>query len=71
MWEYEYHLSGRVSEHIVSQGVVLPTFLVVDNLAVVIFEHLRVGNTGVSDIASHVGICATLVGNDFEEGGTS
>ena len=29
------------------------------------------GDTGVSDIASHVEICATLVCNDFEESGAS
>ena len=47
------------------------TFLVVHHLAVVIFEHLRVGNSGVSDITGHIEICAAFICDDLEECGTS
>jgi hypothetical protein len=55
-----------------SQGnAIFLTFLVIHNLAFIVFEHLRMGDTCVSDIADHVEICPTLVGNDLEEGGAS
>ena len=64
--------SRQVSQCIILQyAVQLLTFLVVDHFTVVVFEHLRVGDTGVSDIAGHVGVCATLIGDDLEEGGAS
>ena len=52
-----------------SQDSIFLAFLVVNHLAIVVFEHLRIGDTRVSDVASHVGIGATLVGDDLEEGG--
>ena len=48
-----------------------PTFLpVVSNFAVAVFDHLRVGDTGISNIVGRVKIRATLVGGDLGEGGT-
>ena len=71
MLEYAYHLpdvSANISYHMV---LLSRTFSVVENFAIVVFEHLQVGNAGISDIASHVEIRATLVGDDLEECGTS
>ena len=51
-------------------GVIL-AFLVVNHFAIVVFEHLRMGDTGVSNITSHVEVHDTLIGDDLEEGGAS
>ena len=62
---------SQVSERFILRDTILRTFLVVDCFAVAVFEHLRVGNTGVSDTTGDVEICAALVGDDLEEDSTS
>jgi len=63
--------SRQVSEHFILHGTILHTFSVVDHTSqLLVFEHFRVGNAGVSDIASLAVIRATFTGNDLEEGYT-
>lgn len=64
--------SGKpISERNLSAGAVHLTFLIIHHLAFVVFEHLRMGNTGVSDITLHIEIRPTFVGDNLEESGAS